>query len=300
VLDMVDVDSDKWLQYARHSQWPWSWLWRREGKLLGEYESSLVEDFSNTVVCTDAESQLLRSKVPIGRITVLQNFLDVEAYCSPKQPVPDFIRAWQPYVIFSGSMDYRPNIDAVKYFYREVFSLIRRQMPELGFVIAGRNPDRSILALRSDPKIQVTGAVSDMRPYLWGAAVAVAPMRIARGVQNKILEALASGIPVVTTTAAALALPPSLRDLLALADEPQEMSNALFRLLREDSEISSQRLRTTLKNYMENLDLPAKLERLMRDPRKDSEKNEGMSRRDLSLSVWNDAECWEHLESKTG
>lgn len=300
VLDLVDVDSDKWLQYANQGAWPWSWLWRREARLLGEYESSLVAEFSNTVVCTDAESRLLRSKASTGRISVLQNFLDANAYCPSDQPLPDFIRAWQPYVVFSGSMDYRPNIDAVRYFCAEVLPLVRKRLPELRFVIAGRNPSRSILALKSNSNIQVTGAVSDIRPYLWGAAIAVAPMRIARGVQNKILEALASGIPVITTTAAATALPAPLRDLLVVADQPHEISTALVTMLRDGSGISSHFLRATLSTYIGSLNLQAQLERLVRDPTKDFEEAEKTEQFDVSLNLPSAARHWEHLESKTG
>jgi sugar transferase (PEP-CTERM/EpsH1 system associated) len=299
VLDMVDVDSDKWLQYANQSSWPWSWLWRREGRLLGEYEASIVADFCNTIVCTDAEAQLLRSRASIGRITVLQNLLDVDQYCPKQQPLPDFVRAWQPYVLFSGSMDYRPNIDAVKYFCAEVLPLIREQLPKLQFIIAGRNPSSSILALKTDPNIEVTGAVPDMRPYLWGAAVAVAPMRIARGVQSKILEALASGIPVVATTAAASALPPSLRDLLLAADRPEDMSAAVLKLLRNGSEFPSHHLRASLRTCIKKLDLEAQLERLILDPKNDLEKTEGINRRGLSLLSLGVVPRREHLESKT-
>jgi len=297
VLDLVDVDSDKWLQYANHSSWPWSWLWQREAKILGAYEESLVRDFSSTVVCTEAEAQLLRSKAPHGRINVLQNFLDVDAYL-PASPLPDFIRAWQPYLIFSGSMDYRPNIDAVTYFCREVFPLIRRAAPEVRLVIAGRNPDRSVLALKADSSVEVTGSVSDMRPYIWGAAAAVVPMRIARGIQNKILEALAGGVPVVSSAAAASALSPELRALLTVADSPQNISAAVIKLLQDGSDISSQDLRVALKNYISDLDLPAQLQRLVNDPAESLEANEESTQRQLLVSELSNDAHWEDVRSR--
>lgn len=287
ILDLVDVDSDKWLQYAQNSSWPLSWLWRREAKLLGEYESSLVRSFSTTLVCTAAEAQLLRAKAPTGRIEVLQNFLDVDAYDPDLGRIPDFVRAWKPYLIFSGSMDYRPNIDAVRFFCDAVFPLIRREMPEARLVIAGRNPDRSVLALQKDSAVHVTGSVSDMRPYLWGATAAVAPMRIARGVQNKILEALASGIPVVSSSTAALALPPSLRSLLIVADTPQAIAKAAINLLKNVPKVASRDLRTALGSYIEHLDLNTQLQRLVADPmigvQRNQEIEENVSRR-LSLA----------------
>jgi sugar transferase (PEP-CTERM/EpsH1 system associated) len=299
ILDLVDVDSDKWLQYADHSSWPWSWLWRREAKILGAYEESLVRDFSTTVVCTEAEALLLRAKAPHGRIEVLQNFLDVDVY-QPASPLPDFIRAWQPYLIFSGSMDYRPNIDAVTYFCREVFPLIRRTVPEVRLVIAGRNPDRSVLALKTDSSVAITGSVSDMRPYIWGASAAVVPMRIARGIQNKILEALAGGIPVVSSSAAATALAPTLRALVTIADSPQDMSAAVIKLLRDGSEFSSQQLRAALKSYICNLDLLGQLQRLVSDPTKSADaKGESDQRQLLVPGLTNDSH-WEGLRSRIG
>jgi sugar transferase (PEP-CTERM/EpsH1 system associated) len=274
ILDLVDVDSDKWLQYAKHGSWPWSWLWRREAKLLGAYESTLVRDFSTTVVCTTAEARLLRAKAPTGRIEVLQNYLDVDAYDPARGTIPASIRALQPYLIFSGSMDYRPNIDAVRLFCGEVFPLIRREVPEVRFVIAGRNPDRSVRALQADAAVHVTGSVFDMKPYLWGAAASVAPLRIARGVQNKIIEALASGVPVVSSSTAAAALPHTLQNLLVIADAPTAISAAAVNLLKHGPKIASQEVRATLRNSMDQLDLSSQLQRLIADPTESTERKQ--------------------------
>jgi len=277
VLDLVDVDSDKWLQYAERSRWPWSWLWRREAVHLGAYEARLVRDLTLTLVCTDAEAGLLRAKAPVGSIRVLENFLDVGQYDPGNWTAPDSIRAWQPYVVFSGSMDYRPNVDAALFFYREVFPLVRRDLPELRLVIAGRNPHPSIAALGSDPDVTITGSVTDMRPYIWGASVAVVPMRIARGVQNKILEALASGIPVVSTTAAAQALPPVLRSLLRVADTPQAIAAAVIDLVRTGANEPAYELRAAFRAYIQNLDLQSQLRGIVLDPEGD---HPGKSRAD--------------------
>lgn len=263
VLDLVDVDSDKWRQYGARTRWPWSWLWRREAAQLGVYESLLVRSSSTTVVCTDAEARLLRSKAPKGEITVIENSFDVDRYDPRNVLVSEEIHSWQPYVIFSGSMDYFPNIDAVMYFYRDVFPLIRRELPRVRFVIAGRNPHRSVARLQSDPAVKVTGSVLDIKPYLCGAAAAVVPMRIARGVQNKIIEAIAAGVPVVSTAAAATALPANLSSLLAVADTPQEIAASLIRILREGSPVSPDVLRSALKVHIEGLDLQAQLEKLI-------------------------------------
>jgi len=289
VLDLVDVDSDKWRQYADHSSWPLSWLWRRESQLLAMYEARLVKSFSVAVVCTDAEAQLLRKTAHEGEIEVLQNFVDVDRFDPGLGSIPDSIRGLQPYIIFSGSMDYRPNVDAVLFFYREVFPLIRREVPEVRLVIAGRNPDRSVAALSVNPAVNVTGSVADMRPYLWGAAAAVVPLRIARGVQNKILEALAAGIPVVSTTAAAMALSQEMRSLLAIADTPEDISAWVIQWLQKGAHLSSLQLRTNLKNYIDNLDLHSQLQRILLAGGPGSEKPENL-RRIPAVTVGNTAE----------
>jgi polysaccharide biosynthesis protein PslH len=266
VLDLVDVDSDKWLQYAERSRWPWSGLWRKEAQRLSVYEEQLVRHYPLTLVCTEAEAELLRSRAPVGRIEVLQNFLDAAYYDPTRFVAPGHIRELQPYLVFSGSMDYRPNVDAALFFCREVFPLIRQAMPELRVVIAGRNPHPSVAALGSDPAIRVTGTVADMRPYIWGASAAVVPMRIARGVQNKILEALASGTPVVSTSAAAMALPTAVRSLLRVADSPQAIAGTVLDLVKGRTNQASHSIRAAFREYIEGLNLHSKLRQIMLDP----------------------------------
>lgn len=266
VLDLVDVDSDKWLQYAERSRWPWSWLWRKEAQHLGIYEEQLVRHYPISLVCTDSEAELLRSQAPVGRIEVLQNFIDAAYYDPTGFIAPGHIRELQPYVVFSGSMDYRPNVDAALFFCREVLPLIRQAMPELRVVIAGRNPHPSVAALGSDPAIRVTGSVADMRPYIWGASAAVVPMRIARGVQNKILEALASGTPVVSTSVAAMALPRAVRSLLRVGDTPQAIAASVLDLVKGRTDQASRAIRVAFREYVEGLNLNSKLRQIVLDP----------------------------------
>jgi len=263
ILDLVDVDSEKWVQYASRTRGLQSWLWNREGRRLAEYESALVRSFCNTLVCTDAEAQLLRSRVVSGRISVLQNWLDTDYYTPERVPVPEEILALQPYVVFTGSMDYFPNVDAVQFFCREVLPGIRSQVPKLRFVIAGRNPSAEVARLASDPAIRVTGTVLDIRPYLRGAAAAIAPMRIARGVQNKILEALAMGIPVVASSLAASALPEELASLLLVEDDPGPLGTRVLECLQDSWERAAAK-RAVVVQYVESQNLPAQLECFLR------------------------------------
>lgn len=255
VLDLVDVDSDKWEQYAKYGSKLLAPLWRWEAKRLAGYERELVSSFSTTLVCTDAEAELLRQKAPVGNIRVLEDSLQVGRYGCERIESTAEIRSWQPYVLLSGSMDYFPNVDAAKYFWRDIFPLVRSRVPAAHLVIAGRNPHRSILDMACDPSVHVTGTVADMVPYLAGAAVAVAPLRIARGVQTKVLEALASGVSVVSTRAVASALPKIIGSLVQVADGPAAFADAVVDLLRNGSRISADHMRTTLATHLEDLDL---------------------------------------------
>jgi len=258
ILDMVDVDSDKWAQYGDYKHGLLSRLWKLEGCRLATYEAALVRSFSNTLVCTEAEAQVLQRRVPEGRISVLQNWLDMDYFRPDSVLIPEKIRDLQPYVIFTGTMDYLPNIDAAQFFCREILPIVRSRVPDLRFVVAGRNPPPEVVSLAADPAIYVTGTVADIRPYLAGAAVAVAPMRIARGVQNKILEALAMDVPVVASSLAATALPQELASLLVAESEPHRFADRVTSYLTL-SEPSRSR-RDSVKRHFESLDLASQLE----------------------------------------
>src|SRR5437660_4621607 len=235
IIDMVDVDSNKWEQYAEHTLPPSSWLWQREGKNLAKFENRIVAEFSLTLVCAEGEAKILRDRCASSRICSLPHPLDIEYYDPASVGVSEEIAALQPFIIFTGSMDYFPNVDAVLQFYSKVFPLIRRQLPDLRFVIAGRNPRSSIVRLAEDPSVRLTGAIPDMRPYLRGASAAVVPLRIARGLQNKMIEAMAMGVPVAASSMTAAALPTSLSSLLVVEDEPQRLADRIVELLCKGS-----------------------------------------------------------------
>jgi sugar transferase (PEP-CTERM/EpsH1 system associated) len=243
VLDMVDVDSLKWEQYAQHAVPPSSWLWKREGRNLARFEAQIVKNFSLTMLCTEGEANLLRGRCASPRIYSLPHPLDVTYYDPSLVAVPQEVAALQPYIIFTGSMDYLPNVDGVLQFYRNVFPTIRARLPQVRFVIAGRNPTRSVRRLATDPAVHVTGSVSDIRPYLRGATAAVVPLRIARGLQNKLIEAMAMGLPVAASRITVAALPESLWPLLIIEDDPQLLADKLVGLIRNGSAASPQALR---------------------------------------------------------
>lgn len=204
VLDMVDVDSDKWAQYAPTRRWPLSWIYAREGRKLADWEARAAQSFDATLLVSADEAALMQARAPAaaGSIGAFENGVDADYF----SPARDYV---SPYpqgtlgVVFTGAMDYWPNIDAVTWFAERVFPAIREAVPAAQFTIVGSRPPEAVLALARQPGVVVTGGVPDVRPYLAYAACAVAPLRIARGVQNKVLEAMAMARNVVVTPQAA-------------------------------------------------------------------------------------------------
>jgi sugar transferase (PEP-CTERM/EpsH1 system associated) len=203
ILDMCDVDSDKWLQYAGRHSWPLSWIYRREGELLGAFERRCAFDFDATLLASDSEAECLRRVAPESahKVHAMRNGVDVEFFDPAREFATPFGGGEEP-IVFTGAMDYWANVDAVSWFAREVLPAVRKRRPNARFYIVGSNPADAVRRLASLPGIVVTGSVPDVRPYLRHARVVVAPLRIARGIQNKVLEALAMSRFVVFTPAA--------------------------------------------------------------------------------------------------
>jgi len=204
VLDMVDVDSDKWTQYAPTQRWPLSWLYAREGRKLAAWEARMAQDFDATLLVSNAEAALLQQRAPAAqhKIGAFENGVDAD-YFSPAHDYPNPYPADVQGVVFTGVMDYWPNVDAVSWFAERIFPAVRVAVPGAQFTIVGSHPTEAVLELARQPGVVVTGSVPDVRPWLAHAACAVAPLRIARGVQNKVLEAMAMARPVVASAQAA-------------------------------------------------------------------------------------------------
>ena len=206
VIDFVDVDSAKWTQYAPQHRWPMSWLYKREGKYLLAYERKMANHADRSFFVTEAETALFISQAPeCGvRVEAMCNGVDADYFSpTPSRPSP-FGRDEIP-IVFTGAMDYWPNIDAVTWFAAEILPGLRQRRPKARFYIVGRSPTPEVMALAGE-HIIVTGTVPDVRPYLQHAAVVVAPLRVARGIQNKILEAMAMERPVIASTDCAAAV----------------------------------------------------------------------------------------------
>lgn len=200
VVDFVDVDSDKWRQYAQRRRFPMSWVYRRESRTLLQFERAVAAQASASVLVSQQEADLFcqLTQTPREQVHAIDNGVDT-TYFSPEADLPNPYPADTRALVFTGAMDYWANVDAVVFFAEQVFPRIRAVMPEAEFYIVGARPLPEVCALGEQPGITVTGAVADIRPYLAHAMGAVAPLRIARGVQNKVLEALAMGCPVVAT-----------------------------------------------------------------------------------------------------
>ena len=203
VLDFVDVDSAKWSEYAERRRWPSSVVFRREGRKLGEYERRAAEHCHACAFVTRAEADLFLAHVPVleNRVHVIENGVDT-AHFDPSTAWPSPFGQNEVAIVFTGAMDYWPNVDAVTWFAREVMPRVLAVRPDARFYVVGMNPTAEVAALAANRAVTVTGSVEDTRPYLQHAAAVVAPLRVARGVQNKVLEAMAMGRPVVVSRAA--------------------------------------------------------------------------------------------------
>ena len=220
IVDFVDLDSAKWSDYGRRRPWPVSAVYQREARRLLAFEKLVAARVEASLFVTREEARLLSAAVPecASRIVAIENGVDGE-YFSPEHGLESPFSAGEHPIVFTGTMDYWPNVDAVVWFAQEVLPRIRQHDACARFHIVGMNPNRTVRALGSDAAISVTGRVDDVRPYLRHARAVVAPLRVARGIQNKVLEAMAMGRPVVVTSAAAAALSARLGVDLEVADD---------------------------------------------------------------------------------
>jgi sugar transferase (PEP-CTERM/EpsH1 system associated) len=230
ILDFVDVDSDKWRQYSLSKGWPLAALYSRESKALQRFERKAAAVFDLSVFVSRSEAELFRRLAPESarRVTFVENGVDTD-YFSPQRAYPNPYREGGPVFVFTGAMDYWANVDAVTWFASDVFPAIRRHTQAAQFYVVGIRPTEQVRRLAQRPGITVTGAVDDVRPYLAHARAAVAPLRIARGVQNKVLEAMAMARPILVSEQALEGL--DLASYPLLARGPQEWIDLATKLL---------------------------------------------------------------------
>ena len=232
ITDFVDVDSDKWRLYASTKAWPLSWLYRRESSLLLDLERRVARDFDASLFVSETEAALFKTLAPESatKISYFNNGVDA-AFFDPATRHSNPYRDNEEVIVFTGAMDYWPNVDAVVWFAQEILPRILAQRPHALFYIVGGKPGAAVRKLSALQGVRVTGAVADVRAYLQHARVAVAPLRIARGVQNKVLEAMAMAKPVVVTPQALEGITARINEEVLLATDSMEFSAKVITLL---------------------------------------------------------------------
>jgi len=226
ILDYGDADSEKWLEYARASRFPLSLGFALEGRKVRRYERWLAEGFDACSVNARREREVLGQYVD-KPIHVFPNGVDLDYFRPQREGGP----ASPARVVFTGNMSYKPNVEAVGDFVSRILPRVWARRPETEFYIVGMDPSPAVRRLADGRRIVVTGRVDDVRPYFDAATVAVAPLRIARGLQNKVLEAMAMRVPVVASPAAFNGINAEAgRDVL-VADDPESFSRGVVSLL---------------------------------------------------------------------
>jgi len=235
VIDFVDIDSDKWKQYAQTKPWPLSWIYKRESELLRNYEKDVAQEFDKSTFVSMKEAALFKMMIPevADKVDYFNNGVDTD-YFSPIHQFPNPYANDDRILVFTGAMDYWANIDAVEWFAHKVFPAVRSQFADIKFYIVGSNPTARVLALTKIPGITVTGKVKDIRPYLKHASIAIAPLRIARGIQNKVLEAMAMGKSVVLSPQAMEGIQATDGEELYVAADEKTFSSKIISLISEN------------------------------------------------------------------
>ncbi len=227
VADFVDMDSRKWALYAGFSSWPRSAIYSLEERRLLNFERDLARKATVTLVRTEAEREDCKRLIPGARFEVLSNGVDLDFF-KPQGPKP-----LSANIVFTGVMDYFPNVQAVKWFCKEVLPEVQLNIPGASFTIVGARPTQEVLALSQQQGVIVTGQVPDVRPYIQNAAAAVAPLLLARGVQNKVLEAMAMETPVVVTQAAFRGVDAPAGEGVLPAADSKELAAKVVQLLND-------------------------------------------------------------------
>ena len=253
IMNFCDVDSQKWESLAQKSHNPKRWIYRRESKTLLACERKIAADFDASCVVSKNEAELFRKHIPGIPVHILENGVDVD-YFSAIPHKPDGLN-----IVLTGVMNYPPNVEAALFFANNIFEKIQKIHTQARFVIVGANPTRSVCALAKIQGIEVTGYVPDVRPYLASATVSIAPLAVARGVQNKILEAMAAGVAVLTTPEVARGLPDGAESLVFTAERDTEsFAIALLELIRNES-VREERASKAWEFVRKKITWPAKL-----------------------------------------
>jgi len=228
VLDFVDVDSQKWRDMAKASRGPKSWIYAREAVTLGAFEARAAGLAVTSLVVNEREAEIARALAPGAAIQVMPNGVELERLRPIHPPTAN------PRVVFCGVMSYAPNAEGMTWFVEKVWPLVRANRADATLAVVGPDPSPAFRALCGhDPSITVAGRVPDVREWLRESAIGIAPLHVARGVQNKALEAIAAGLPVVITEAVAGGLPLEAAYASRVANTPSQFAGHVLSLLAQ-------------------------------------------------------------------
>ena len=232
VMDFVDADSDKWRQYAEAHHGVTRMIYRREARRLAAFEREIAARFDASLFVSEPEAAFFRKQIPAvaGKVHGVANGVDA-GYWNPQREYANPYRPGERAVVFVGAMDYRANVHAAQWFVQEVWSQVSASRPDARFYIVGSRPTREVQSLGRLAGVTVTGRVEDVRPYLAHAHAVVAPLRIARGIQNKVLEALAMEKVVLATPEAWEGIDDFVGRMGCINDSPEAMSVEALRWL---------------------------------------------------------------------
>lgn len=250
LVDLVDVDSQKWSDYAAVAKWPKKWVYRQEAHRIGKLEKSIAQSAHAATVVSRDEANLFARLHPGLSATPIGNGVDYQ-YFQPPPPGLDASLSIYPNseikLVFVGVLDYLPNIQGLEWFCDRVLPLLQATMPSVSLSIVGRRPTKEVQSLGDRPGVRLVGEVPDVRPYVHEAHLAIAPLQIARGVQNKVLEALACGKPVVATEHAATGI--ETLGGVVVANEPAQWVQAIEQLVMP--EVYSQKSKVAREQIVE-------------------------------------------------
>ena len=258
LMDFMDLDSDKWQQYADKSSNPMRWVYQREAEKLSQYENTIQEKFHACFFIADTEVTLFKKHNPkANNVFSLGNGLNTQEFypanIAPKNENPVFI--------FTGVMDYKPNVDAVIWFVEKCWQELLLTFPSARFIIAGMNPNADIQKLSAIKGVEVTGFVDEILPYYHQADYFIAPFRLARGVQNKVLQAFACGLPVISTPMGAEGINCHDHQEILLANTPAEFIEKIL-LLEENTQLKRKISDAALSLISNEYSWPGKLQPL--------------------------------------
>ena len=255
LIDFCDLDSDKWRQYAQQSKFPMNLIYKTEFDRLLAYEIKINQTFDHSIFVSQKEADLFKTLYPTARnLSVIPNGVDStyfipsasasqlpslpasQRFCLPASQRFCLPASQRFCLLFTGAMDYQANIDGVSWFCREIFPALRAGNPDLQFLIVGSNPTAQVRALADADGISVTGFVDDVRPYYAMADICVIPLRMARGVQNKVLEAMAMGKPIVTTAAAVQGVSATPGEHLVVSDSALSFAEGIKALFKDNAQ----------------------------------------------------------------